>query len=199
MGNRKRSQAPLSFGLRVGARQWWRIDVLSHHDKMDRLMGRSALPRIFLGLIVIFMMGHPTQSLADPRADHPHRSPRVQTLPHVPPGASEEQPRTNLFKQYAPALLTRTVYVAQAAAPYRVEMWDLLVGPRRKTDAVSLPGSAVLEVRSGEGLVTIDGNPQAVRMGSTFAIDEGSKFSIDNGQQHRPLSIRAIVISSQQE
>jgi mannose-6-phosphate isomerase-like protein (cupin superfamily) len=78
-------------------------------------------------------------------------------------------------------------------------MWDLLVGPGGKTDAVSLPGSAVLEVRSGAGLVTIDGKPQAVRMGSTFAIDEGSKFSIDNGQQHGPLSIRAIVISSQRE
>jgi hypothetical protein len=175
MGNRKQSQAPLSFGLRVGARQWWRIDVLSRHDKLDGLMRRSALPRIFLGLIVIFMMGHPTQSL------------------------SEEQPRLNLFKQYAPALLTRTVYMAPAAAPYHVEMWDLLVGPSRKTDAVSLPGSAVLEVRSGAGLVTIDGKPHALRMGSTFAINEGSQFAIDNGQQPRALSIRAIVISSRPE
>ena len=175
MGNRKLFRELLAFRLGIGVDRRWHACALARQDRLNPLMRRIALRRTLLSLMVFFMTSPLTLSLA------------------------EEQPRTNLFKQYAPALLTRTVYVAPADAPYHVEMWDLLVGPRRKTDAVSLPGSAVLEVRSGAGLVTIDGKPHALRMGSTFAINEGSQFAIDNGQQPRALSIRAIVISSRPE
>jgi hypothetical protein len=176
MGNRKLSRGLFSYRLWVGVQQAWRTGVLSCHDQLhSSMMRRIALRRILLSLMLISIASHPTLSL------------------------SEELPRTIFFKQFAPGLLARTVYTAQGSALYRVEMWDLLVGPGRKTASVSLPGGAVLEIRSGAGRVIIDGQPRDVRMGSTLAINEGSQFSINNGQEDRPLSIRAIVIPSQQE
>src|SRR5258706_11595748 len=44
------------------------------------------------------------------------------------------------YQEFAPGLLAQTVYVADAGGPYRVEIWDLLVGPGKKSGAAKLPG-----------------------------------------------------------
>jgi hypothetical protein len=102
------------------------------------------------------------------------------------------------FEQYAPGLLARTVYVAEGSGPFRVEVWDLLVGPAKRTEPASLPGGAILEIRSGVGLVAVDQKASDVRPGSMVRVDEGSRLVIENRDKDQGLSIRAIVIAARQ-
>jgi hypothetical protein len=96
----------------------------------------------------------------------------------------------NPYQQLVPGLLTRTLFTASSGAGFRVEVRDLLVGPRQTTSPVSLPGAAVFEVRSGSGLVTLAGDSQEVQPGSSFALSEGGEFAIKN-ETAVPLIIRA--------
>ncbi len=118
----------------------------------------------------------------------------VGLLPGPPDGAvkfSQYEPE-NPYTQLAPRLLMRTVYDAESGAGYRVEVRDLLVGPRQKTSQVSLPGAAIFEIRSGSGVITAGGKPQEVRVGSTLALSEGEAFFIENKTAH-PILMRVHV------
>ncbi len=104
-----------------------------------------------------------------------------------------EKPQ-NMYRQYARGLLARTAYTAHAETPFHVEIWDLLIGPGMATDTLSLPGATVLEVRSGSGLIVIDGKQDELQLGSSLAVDEGRTFQIDNSRGDQPISLRAVVI-----
>jgi hypothetical protein len=106
-------------------------------------------------------------------------------------------PPAGMFRQYAPGLLARINYQADTAGAYRVAIWDLLVGPgKRMAGPVSLPGGAVLEVRSGTGRVEIDGVARELRGGVTFVVHQGSRFALANGQDETALALRATVIGA---
>lgn len=103
-------------------------------------------------------------------------------LPGPQPGEvkfSKYQP-DNPYAQLAPGLLARTVFGVASGAGYRVEVRDLLVGPRQISSEVTLPGAAVFEVRSGNALITGAGKPMEVQAGSAFALLEGARFAIEN-------------------
>jgi hypothetical protein len=108
----------------------------------------------------------------------------------APPDAS--------LKQVAPGLLGRPIYTAEApAAAYRVQVWELLVGPGRRSEPTTFPGALVLEVRSGSGAITIDDKRQDVKIGTTLAVHDGSRFAIENTDKEAALSLRGVVISAQ--
>ena len=111
--------------------------------------------------------------------------------------ATPEQP-ADAFRQIVPGLLARTIYTAESSGPHRVEIWDIVVGPGMKSEATTFPGGAVLEVQGGHGSITIDDKRQELRLGSTLAVDDGHKFALENADQEAALSLRAVVISSQQ-
>lgn len=119
----------------------------------------------------------------------------------APPHAQEVQeqeiatPSRPLFEQYASGLLVRKTYRPDVPGPLALEIWDLRVGPGKKSEPLSLPGAAVLEVRFGEGLIFIDGRVQETRMGASLAIPEGAQFWVDNGRSERAFAARAILIS----
>ncbi len=118
-------------------------------------------------------------------------------LPGPPPGEvkfSKYQPE-NPYTQLAKGLLTRTVFEAASGAGYRVEVWDLLVGPRQTSSEVTLPGAAVFEVRSGIALITSAGKSLEVRAGSAFSLSEGASFAIEN-KAESPFSIRVHVFKA---
>lgn len=116
------------------------------------------------------------------------------------PPASEVTPSDyrpeQAYVALAPGLLTRTVFGADSGAGYRVEVRDLLVAPRQRTSPASLPGAAVLEVRSGAGTVTAGGKALQIRVGTTFALQEGETISIVN-EGEMPITIRAHVLVGQ--
>jgi hypothetical protein len=79
-------------------------------------------------------------------------------------------------------------------AGVELEVWDLLVGPGIVTDALVLPGGGVLQVRSGAAQLTLDGQPQDVRIGQSVALDEGRSLRIDNRGSSNPLTLRATLV-----
>ena len=102
------------------------------------------------------------------------------------------------FRQIVPGLLARTIYTAESSGPHRVEIWDIVVGPGMKSEATTFPGGAVLEVRGGHGSITIDDKRQELPLGSTLPVDDGHKFALENADKEAALSLRVVVISSQQ-
>jgi len=105
-----------------------------------------------------------------------------------------ESPR-EVYRQLVPGLLARGTYRAEGSDELRVEIWDLLVGPGKVSEPTTLPGGAVLEVRSGAGTVTIDGEKSGLRLGATLSVPEGAEISFDNGDADRPLAVRAVLIA----
>ncbi len=106
----------------------------------------------------------------------------IGLLPKASPGEtkfSSYRPK-NPYAKLAPDIATRTLFETTSGSGYRVEVRDLLVGPGKRTETVSLPGAAVFEVRSGSGLMTVGGKPRELSLGSTFALSEGETFSIEN-------------------
>ncbi len=127
------------------------------------------------------------------------RGPRgVGLLPKAAPGEknfSQYQPRQP-YSQLNPGIMTRTLFEVATSNGYRVEVRDVLVGPRQRTERVSLPGAAVFEIRSGGGILTVNGKRQELSPGSTLSLSEGQAFSIENNSD-APITIRVYLIIAQ--
>ena len=122
----------------------------------------------------------------------------VGVLPKAAPGEqhfSSYQPKTP-YTQLASGLLTRTLYEAPSGEGYRVEVRELLVGPGQHTDRVTLPGAAILEVRSGSGILTVSDKPQELRLGATFSLAEAEAFAIENTAEV-PLALRVHLVQAE--
>jgi hypothetical protein len=122
------------------------------------------------------------------------------SLACVGPTAGQTRPdttRDGFFHQYAPGLLARVNYQSDSTGPYRVAIWDLLVGPGKRMETpLSLPGGAVFEVRSGTGRIELDGTARELRAGSTFAVHQGTRFVLINAQKEVPLALRVSLIAA---
>lgn len=106
----------------------------------------------------------------------------IGLLPKASPGEtkfSSYQPK-NPYATLASGIMTRTLFETSSGQGYHVEARDLLVGPGQHGESVSLPGAAVFEVRSGSGVMTVSGNAQELKLGSTFSLPEGQAFTIEN-------------------
>ena len=108
---------------------------------------------------------------------------------------SSYQPK-NPYTALASGIATRTLFEAASGKGYQVEVRDLLVGPERHTESVSLPGAAVFEVRSGSGVMKVGGNERELKLGSTFALSEGQAFTIEN-KSDSPLAMRVHLFRAE--
>lgn len=112
------------------------------------------------------------------------------------PGAGKPPPGRDTFHQYAEGLLVRPVFASDSAGAYRVEVWDLLVGPGMRSAEVRLPGGAVCEVRAGSGVLRREGGRDLqLAPGATFTLSEGARFVVANGRDDLGLSIHAVIVS----
>lgn len=134
---------------------------------------------------------------------------RSQTVPASPPPVpaytpfSPQTPAASVpatpMRQFAPGLMVRTMYAipaGTAGARHQVEIWELLTGPGRKAEKVTLPGAAVLEVASGQGTLGINGKPREVRTGDVLAVNEGDSLDLESraGGVASGLMIRATLV-----
>jgi hypothetical protein len=109
--------------------------------------------------------------------------------------AQEAAPRVgSSFSPYAAGLLARSRYTTDISGNRLVELWDLLVGPGKHSEATQLPGGAVLEVRAGSGRISIDGKTQDLKQGSIVAVPAGARIEIENAREDLGLMIRATII-----
>ena len=102
----------------------------------------------------------------------------------------------NPYVQTAPGLLSRTVFEAPGPPGMHIEVRDLLIGPARRAENIKLPGTQVADVRAGSGTVTIDGQRQEIKPGSTFAIPDGKSFTVEN-TTNEAIQIRVNVIRAE--
>ena len=102
-----------------------------------------------------------------------------------------EQP----YSEYAPGALTRSRYETEGGAGLHVEIWDMLIGPRQASGAISLPGGAVLITRSGQPAVTIGGKAMMAATGTALSVPEGQSFTIAN-ESDDPVSLRVYLFSA---
>jgi hypothetical protein len=100
----------------------------------------------------------------------------------------------NAFEQMAPGLLGRTVFKTEAGNT-TVEIIDLIVGPGKASEAITLKGGAVLDVQGGEATLLVDGKQQRVRPGNTVALAQNQNIVIDNSRATRSLVARLILLS----
>ena len=118
----------------------------------------------------------------------------VGLLPGPSPGQvtfSSYQP-TEPYAQLAPGILTRKVYAAASGTGYRVEVQDLVVGPRQKTAELTLGDASVFEVRSGTGLIVSADMKREIKTGMTFSMSDRKSFRVESSGDE-PLTLRAHV------
>ena len=102
----------------------------------------------------------------------------------------------NPFKQFAPGLMARTIYKAEGTGDLDVEIWEMLVGPGKKSEPAKLPGAGVAEVRSGTGVATIGDKRQELKSGTGFSIPEGATFQLENSSQEESLDLQVVLVRS---
>jgi quercetin dioxygenase-like cupin family protein len=96
------------------------------------------------------------------------------------------------YRQFAPGLLVRSVYSTRDRVA--VDIWDVMVGPGKSSDTFTLPGAAVLEVKTGAGTLEHSGERSELRLGSTLAVPANSKFRLSNASKDQALVLRAIIV-----
>ncbi|MEO0423304.1 MAG: hypothetical protein AAF184_13255 [Pseudomonadota bacterium] len=115
----------------------------------------------------------------------------------LPPLADEVQATERVeFQQIAPGLLVRRNYSVEIDDGASSQLWDLLVGPGMRSAPVVLEGAALIFVRAGDGLVSLDGKEQELQMGASISVPEGVEVSFTNRAKDRPLAARAVIITT---
>jgi hypothetical protein len=82
--------------------------------------------------------------------------------------------------QLAPGVLAteEAVFATDSIPGYQVRVRDLVIGPNQKADAVPLQGHALMELRSGEAEVAINGVSTRRQTGDLWLVPRGARFAI---------------------
>lgn len=100
------------------------------------------------------------------------------------------------FSKLADGLATRTLFQTSDGAGTQVEVRDLLLGPGQKTESTKLPGAAVLEIRSGSGMLVAGEKQQELALGTTLSVPENATFRIEN-KSDVLMTIRAFLFKTE--
>jgi hypothetical protein len=99
------------------------------------------------------------------------------------------------YKQFADGLFVRERLAPQRSGDVVISVWDLNVGPGRRSAPVKLPGGAVMDVRLGQGVLLIDREEKIdLKPGAAASVDEGRTIQFDNSAGTGPLAIRVTLI-----
>jgi mannose-6-phosphate isomerase-like protein (cupin superfamily) len=120
----------------------------------------------------------------------PHDSNRPFQLPE---NASDIGPQNPLV-ELVPGLYSRPLFRTDDGPGFSVEVREMLVGPRKKSAEAALPGPAVMEVRHGQGVVTVGGKAMEVSIGTVFVVPEKTPFAVDNRHDVLELSLRVTTV-----
>jgi mannose-6-phosphate isomerase-like protein (cupin superfamily) len=121
----------------------------------------------------------------------------AQTADPLPGTTVEAAParETPEYRTLVRGLLVREVFRTRAQdRGYSVEVWGMLVGPGQRTGETKLDADAILLVRSGRGIMTIDGENNELRLGSSYSIPAGRSFRVENFDEASPISLRGVIL-----
>jgi mannose-6-phosphate isomerase-like protein (cupin superfamily) len=164
------------------------IPVWKEREDAMRVVPRLAVARVFSCAFLSIVCASGCESWFQ------HGGKGVGTLPQTPVSEanfSKTEP-AKPFSKFADGLATRTLFQASDGAGTQVEVRDLLIGPGQKTESTSLPGAAVLEIRSGGGTIQIGEKQQELTSGATLSVPEKAAFTIEN-KSDVPMTIRVFL------
>jgi hypothetical protein len=98
------------------------------------------------------------------------------------------------FREIVPGLLGRTRFQTDADGN-RIEIIDLLVGPEKTSEPMSLSGGALLDVQGGEAALIVDGKTRRVKPGDVVSLAQNQTITIDNRRSPRSLVARLVLLS----
>lgn len=106
----------------------------------------------------------------------------------------------DVYRTFVPGLLVRTRFAppADKSARTAIEIWDAMVAPGKASETARLPGAAIVEVRSGTGVLSVAGKPQELRTGATASVDDGAEFRVTSSDKDAPLMLRVTLIRAGQ-
>ncbi len=87
-------------------------------------------------------------------------------------------PSDRPFLPVAAGVASRTAFETATGAGYHLTVADLVVAPSEQPRLIPLVGAAVVEVRSGTGLVTVGGKTTPASPGTMFAVSEGEGLGV---------------------
>jgi hypothetical protein len=155
-------------------------------------------------MLSVVLLGVSCKARTPPPTPEPSTTPRPQGVGAEGQLAAEVPSPKELvagepkdaYRSFAPALLVRTRFAPPADKDARsaIEIWDAMVGPGKASEKARLPGAAVIEVRSGTGVLTVGSKPQELRAGTTATIDDGADFTLTSSDKDAPLILRVTII-----
>lgn len=109
---------------------------------------------------------------------------RALSQPLAPPSSSVQadgkyEP-SHPFVQIAPAVWSETVFDAPLKAGLHLEVREFLVLPNESLTEFSLAGAAILQVRSGNGVLSVVGQHQTLHPGSVVSVSQDETLAIAN-------------------
>src|SRR5262245_20926226 len=99
-----------------------------------------------------------------------------------------------IYREIAPGLLGRTRFETDLGDT-SIKIMDLLVGPEKTSQPMSLTGGALLDVQGGEAALIVDGKARQVKPGDVVSLAQNQTIAIDNRRAKRPLVARLILLS----
>jgi mannose-6-phosphate isomerase-like protein (cupin superfamily) len=118
-------------------------------------------------------------------------------LPKASPDETKFSPYqpANPYQQLTTGLLGRKLHATSPEAGAVIEVHDFLVGPNQRTASYTLPGPAIFEIRSGNGLLKLGDKSQQIQTGMVLPLPAAQPFTIEN-QSEVPIGIRVEILGS---
>jgi hypothetical protein len=116
-------------------------------------------------------------------------------LPPPPSGTLKfaGTPPAHPFHKEAGNYYTRTVFETDGPSNSRIEVRDVLIPPRGKSQFAALPGPAVLDLATGTARLMTGGKPEAIAAGAMRSLPAGQALELENPDA-RPAIMRLYVI-----
>jgi hypothetical protein len=135
-----------------------------------------------------------TGAIACRRAPPPAPPIVDRPLPVVPAGELKYAgtPPTQPFAKQAGNHYLRTVFEADAPGDTHVEVRDVLIPPRSKSNLAALPGSAVMDLTTGKVMVSLTGKPEELAASAIRSLPAGQPIALENTEP-RPAIVRLYI------
>jgi hypothetical protein len=118
-------------------------------------------------------------------------------LPPPPPGPLKfaGAPPEHPFHKEPGNVFERTIFQTDGPNSSRIEIRDLLVPPRTKSQIAALPGPAVLEIATGTATMSLGEKPESIVSGAMRSVPGGKPVQVENPDDH-PAILRLYVIQA---
>lgn len=73
-----------------------------------------------------------------------------------------------------------------------------MVAPGKASESARFPGAAIVEVRSGTGVLSVGGKPSELRTGATVSVDDGADVRVTSSDKDAPLILRVTLVRAGQ-